>query len=100
MANIFPIGTWARKSVTDKFTANAHIVTWDKIIIHVPFNTRPGGGTLVFKLKRDIKNWGKTLCEELMKFAPDVFEKCVFDERYQCVMAYFKKSFMDSIKTI
>ena len=99
LANIFPIVTYARNSIINKNTARAFI-DGNSLVIHIPFNNRTGGGTLAFKLKRDIKNWGKTLCEELMKFAPEIFEKCIFNESGRYVEAYFKKSFMDSIKTI
>ena len=99
LANIFPIVTYARNSIINKNTARAFI-DGNRLVIHIPFNNRPGSGTLAFKLKRDIKNWGKTLCEELMKFAPEIFEKCIFNENGRYVEAYFKKSFMDSIKTI
>ena len=86
-------------SIVDPDTAHAFVSEDQRTLnIYVPYDPH-NKWKLLFTKKRESKNWIKILRKEIMDYASEIFYECAWDDedRY-CVYAYFKKSFLDSIK--
>ena len=102
LSNLFPDGSYAKMSIVDTDTANAFVSkNQSSLNIYIPYDPH-NKGKLLFTKRRESKNWIKILRKEIMDYASEIFYECAWndepDEGNYCVYAYFKKSFLDSIK--